>query len=313
MTDHALLEQRITALEARGAAIWGGGEFVTAKSRAAEAAGAQATGNVDLARDRLAEAGKLLDAVDAAAPAALAAELAAGERAVTAGQSALATQAYDLAVRIAPQDEQALAGQARARQLAAAAHPSEAAPAAAVAGTDSAFGGDRYAKAAGEGFAALGAGRLSEARAAFERARKPAPRWCRGHRRAQARRCRRAFPRLRLTADPRRGPRGRRALGRSAGGLQFGAAAESVARVCPAGQGARPGTPGPERSAAGIHRPPGPPGIEAAARTEAETCAARARRRSARPGLRCACRSRGSRRCCRRWTRRCGCHWCPTA
>ncbi len=174
MTDHALLEQRITTLEARGAAIWGGSEFVTAKSRAAEASGAQATGNVDLARQHLAQADQLLDTVEAAAPAALAAELAAGERAVAAGQSALATQAYDLAVRIAPQDERALAGQARAQQLAAAAHPSQAQPppaAAAPARTDAAFGEDRYAKAAGEGFAALGAGRLGEARAAFERAR----------------------------------------------------------------------------------------------------------------------------------------------
>ncbi len=171
MTDHALLEQRITTLEARGAAIWGGSEFVTAKSRAAEATGAQATGNVDLAREHLAEAGRLLDTVEAAAPAALAAELAAGEQAVAAGQSALATQAYDLAVRIAPQDARALEGQARARQLSAAAHPNEQPPAAAPARTDAAFGEDRYAKAAGEGFAALGAGRLSEARAAFERAR----------------------------------------------------------------------------------------------------------------------------------------------
>jgi eukaryotic-like serine/threonine-protein kinase len=171
MTDHALLEQRITTLEARGAAIWGGSEFVTAKSRAAEATGAQATGNVDLAREHLAEAGRLLDTVEAAAPAALAAELAAGEQAVAAGQSALATQAYDLAVRIAPQDARALEGQARARQLSAAAHPNEPPPVAAPGRTDAAFGEDRYAKAAGEGFAALGAGRLSEARAAFERAR----------------------------------------------------------------------------------------------------------------------------------------------
>lgn len=170
MTDHALLEQRVTALEARGAAIWGGGGFVTAKSRAAQATGAQATGNVDLARQQLAEAGQLLDTVEEAAPGALAAELAAGERAVAAGESALATQAYDLAVRIAPRDPQALAGQTRARQLAAAAHPNEGSQAAAGR-TDPAFGEDRYAKAAGEGFAALGAGRLSEARAAFERAR----------------------------------------------------------------------------------------------------------------------------------------------
>jgi eukaryotic-like serine/threonine-protein kinase len=174
-TDHALLEQRITALEARGASIWGGGGFMTAKSRAAEAAGAQATGNADLARQRLAEAGQLLDDVDAAAPGALAAELAAGERAVGAGESALATQAYDLAVRIAPQDQHALAGQARARQLAAAAHPNDPAVAAAGTQTDPSFGQDRYAKAAGEGFAALGAGRLSEARTAFELARSLRP------------------------------------------------------------------------------------------------------------------------------------------
>jgi hypothetical protein len=167
MTDHALLEQRITALDARGAAIWGGADFMTAKTRSAEASGAQATGNSDLARQRLDEASQLLNGVDEAAPGALAAELSAGDQALGAGQVALANQAYDLAVRIAPTDARALAGQARARELAAAAHPEAAAPA----HTEAAFGQDQYAKAAGEGFAALGAGRLSEARAAFERAR----------------------------------------------------------------------------------------------------------------------------------------------
>jgi tetratricopeptide (TPR) repeat protein len=44
-----------------------------------------------------------------------------------------------------------------------------------VPGADTGFGDDRYAKAAGEGFAALGAGRLEEARAAFERARAARP------------------------------------------------------------------------------------------------------------------------------------------
>jgi eukaryotic-like serine/threonine-protein kinase len=175
MSDHAVLEQRITALDARGAAIWGGNGFVSAKSRVAEAAGAQATGNVELARERLAEGRQLLDAVDEAAPGALAAELAAGERALAAGELALATQAYDLAVRIAPQDERALAGQARARELAGPAHQNEATPAPASGGTDAAFGQNRYAKAAGEGFAALGAGRLSEARTAFELARSLRP------------------------------------------------------------------------------------------------------------------------------------------
>ena len=265
MTDHALLEQRITALEARGAAIWGGSEFVTAKSRAAEATGAQATGNVDLARQHLAEAGQLLDTVEAAAPAALAAELAAGERAVGAGQSALATQAYDLAVRIAPQDARALEGQARARQLAAAAQPNPP-PAAAAAHTDAAFGEDRYAKAAGEGFAALGAGRLSEARAAFERARALRPEGAEaidGLKRVDAAEHSRGFGSLQTRAEDLGG---RRALGRGPRRLQFGPAAESVPRVRPAGQGPRPGAPGPGRDAAGFHRPPGPPGRARGAR-----------------------------------------------
>jgi hypothetical protein len=183
--DHILLEQRITALEARGASIWAGEDFTAAKSRAAQAEGAHDAGGVASAQTQMVEANQLLDNVERAAPAALASELAAGERALADHERTLALQAYDLAVRIAPQDQRALAGQARARELAAttaapagpgastgtkaaaSAQKGAAAPAPAVEG----FGDDRYAKAAGEGFAALGAGRLEEARAAFERAR----------------------------------------------------------------------------------------------------------------------------------------------
>jgi hypothetical protein len=188
--DHILLEQRITALEARGAGIWAGPDFAAAKSRAAEADSAHDAGSLAGAQTQVAEANQLLDNVEQAAPAALASELAAGERALADHERTLALQAYDLAVRIAPQDERALAGQARARELAAgtasAAAGSAAATtnpgtasspkgAAAPAASTDAFGNDRYAKAAGEGFAALGAGRLEEARAAFERARAARP------------------------------------------------------------------------------------------------------------------------------------------
>ena len=187
--DHILLEQRITALEARGAGIWAGEDFAAAKSRAAQAEGAHDAGGVASAQTQMIEANQLLDNVEQAAPAALASELAAGERALADHERTLALQAYELAVRIAPQDQRALAGQARARELAAttaapaapgastgtkgaaSAPKGAAAPAPSVAG----FGDDRYAKAAGEGFAALGAGRLEEARAAFERARAVRP------------------------------------------------------------------------------------------------------------------------------------------
>jgi hypothetical protein len=184
--DHILLEQRITALEARGAGIWGGPDFGAAKSRAAESGGAHDPGSLAKAQTQMVEANQLLDNVEQAAPAALASELAAGERALADHERMLALQAYDLAVRIGPHDERALAGQARARELAAGSAPAAAAAgnqgpasapkaAAAPAASPDAFGADRYAKAAGEGFAALGAGRLEEARAAFERARAARP------------------------------------------------------------------------------------------------------------------------------------------
>jgi len=134
--DRILLEQRITALDARGAAIWGGADFVAAKARVAESQGAHDAAGLSAAQQGLIQANQLLENVEQAASAALASELAAGERALAAGQQGLAVQAYDLAARIAPQDERALAGQARARELASTQGPpaaSAAPPAAATA------------------------------------------------------------------------------------------------------------------------------------------------------------------------------------
>src|SRR4029077_4061617 len=137
------------------------------------------------------------------APAALAAQLDVGNRALNAGQQELAAQAFDLAHRIDPRDPRALAGQARSRRLvgvpsliadaqnaqtahqysraaqdysqALALDPKNAQARSGLAQAEAALGEDNYARAAGEGFAALGAGRLAEARAAFERARKLRP------------------------------------------------------------------------------------------------------------------------------------------
>ena len=159
-TEQSALDRRVGVLEARGAGIWGGPDFATARTRAAQSAGARNGGSVALAQQRLAEAALLLDKVEHAAPAAFSAQLAAGERALAAGQQERALQAFDLAARIDPKDERAALGQSRARRL------SGVLPLA-----NGAFADDSYAKAAGEGFAALGAGRLDEARAAFERAR----------------------------------------------------------------------------------------------------------------------------------------------
>jgi tetratricopeptide (TPR) repeat protein len=202
-TQRAEFDRRQAALAARGAESWGGTDFAAARGRAAESVGAHDAGDLALARQRLAEASQLLDAVEHAAPAALAAQLAAGNRALNAGQPDLAGQAFDLAHRIDPQDARALSAQARAQpligvapliaaaQTAQSAHeyqraaqdysqalaldPKNAQARNGLAQAQAALGEDNYARAAGEGFAALGAGRVTEARAAFERARKLRP------------------------------------------------------------------------------------------------------------------------------------------
>jgi len=198
-TDRTGFDRRLAVLETRGAGVWGGADFAAAKTRAAESVGAYDAGSLALAQQRLAQASRLLEAVERAAPAALTAQLAAGERALSAGQQELAAQAFDLAARIDPRDPRAALGQSRARRLsgvlplladaenAQAAReysraaqdytqvltldPKNAQARLGLARSSAAMGDDSYAKAAGEGFAALGAGRLEEARAAFTRAR----------------------------------------------------------------------------------------------------------------------------------------------
>jgi len=201
--QRTVFDSRLAALESRGAGVWGGADFAAAKTRAAESVGAYDAGSLTLAQQRLAQASGLLDAVERAAPAALAAQLAAGERALAAGQQELAAQAFDLAARIDRQDRRAALGQTRARQLsgvlplladaenaqserqyaraaqdytrALSIDPKNAEARAGLARVNAALGDDSYARAAGEGFAALGAGRLEEARAAFLRARSLRP------------------------------------------------------------------------------------------------------------------------------------------
>jgi len=151
--DRAALDQRFAALEQRGADDWGGADLAAARMRAAESVGARDAGNLALAAQRLKQASLLLDAVERAAPAALAAQLAAGDQALAANQPAAAARQFTQALKLAPYNARARAGLARA---------------------DTAVT-EGYAKAAGEGFAALGSGHLDEARAAFERARELRP------------------------------------------------------------------------------------------------------------------------------------------
>jgi tetratricopeptide (TPR) repeat protein len=195
----ANFDRRLAALDTRGAGVWGGPEFAMAKTRAAESVGAHDGGNTRIARERLEDASRLLDAVESKASKALTEQIAIGQKALAAGQEEIANQAFDLARRIDPDDRRIEEGKRRTHSLdgvlpliadgqnaesarnysramqdyrqALSFDPGNEKARVGLARASAAFGNDNYAKAVGSGFAALGAGRLDDARGAFEKAR----------------------------------------------------------------------------------------------------------------------------------------------
>ena len=196
-------DRRLSALETRGAGIWGGPEFGMAKMRAAESVGARDAGNEKMAQERLADASRLLDEVESRASQALAAQIAAGQKALAAGQQEIANHAFDMARRIDPNDRRIAEGERHTRSLngvlplladaqnaesardfsravqdysqALSMDPGNEKARTGLARANTALGDDNYAKAVGSGYAALGAGRLDDARAAFTKARSMRP------------------------------------------------------------------------------------------------------------------------------------------
>lgn len=198
-----MFDRRLATLEARGAGVWGGPEFAKAETRAAESVGAHDAGDTRLARERLEDASRLLDAVESKASKALADQIAAGQKALAEGQQEIANQAFDLAYRIDPNDRRITDGRSRAHNLSAvlpliadgqnaenarnysralqdysqvlSLDPGNEKARVGRQRANAAYGNDNYAKAVGSGFAALGAGRLDDARTAFEKARSLRP------------------------------------------------------------------------------------------------------------------------------------------
>jgi serine/threonine protein kinase/tetratricopeptide (TPR) repeat protein len=197
-TKTAAFQKREAALAARGAVAWDGSDFSAAQVQAAEASGAAAAGGIAIAAQHLSQANQLLDKVSQRAPRALAAQLRAGDAALAAGHRDVASQAYDLARRIDPNSRRAIEGSRRAGLLsgvlpllndaqkaeatqnfsraaqdysqALALDPGNTLAKAGLARANAAFGSDGYARAVGAGFAALGAGRLTEAQGDFQQA-----------------------------------------------------------------------------------------------------------------------------------------------
>jgi hypothetical protein len=203
-SERADFGRRAAALEARGVAAWDGADLSAARMQAAEASGAAAAGGLKIAFQDLNQAEQLLANASSKAPQALAAELRAGDAALAAGHQQQATQAYAFARRIDPDSERAVAGSRRSRLLSGVlplltdGHKSELAhnysqaaqdysqalvldpgntlAKSGLARANAAFGDDGYARAVGAGFAALGAGRLRQARDDFHEAQQFRPR-----------------------------------------------------------------------------------------------------------------------------------------
>jgi serine/threonine protein kinase/tetratricopeptide (TPR) repeat protein len=197
-SERADFDKRATALQARGAAVWDGAEFSQARMQAAESSGAAAAGGIPIALQHLQQAEQLLASVARKAPQALAAQLQAGDDALAAGHRQAADQAFTLARRINPNSQRAIEGSRRARLLsgvlplladarraesarnysraaqdfsqALALDPGNTVAREGLARANAAFGDDSYARAVGAGFAALGAGKLTEAQTDFKQA-----------------------------------------------------------------------------------------------------------------------------------------------
>ena len=144
--------KRFALLEARGAANWAGADLAKARTLAAESVGARDAGSFALAQQRLEEASRVLDAIEQAAP------MRSAQNPATEASASTPAPAGGVAGTPTSGGEGAPATTATAPNTGSGAE-------------STAFGDDAYAKAAGEGFAALGAGQLEKARRAFERAR----------------------------------------------------------------------------------------------------------------------------------------------
>lgn len=185
-------------LETQGAGVWGGATFAAAKSMGALALEAEASRDYTLALDRIGVANQRLQRVLEERPLALKAQLREGDIALDAGRLELAKQAYALAQRIDPANEEAGKGLARVVALGPVlpalveaetasmtldhlkaltryeevlrADPSNRIAREGVARARAAVGSDRYAREIGDALLALRAGRTDQARLALAQA-----------------------------------------------------------------------------------------------------------------------------------------------
>ena len=106
-TRHTELSKRLLDLDSRAAAQWGGTEFAAARKELDEIGGMLERRKYESAPASLTDLEKALAAIEARVPEALTAQLTEGKRALNAGEFENARQAFDTALKIDPQNQEA--------------------------------------------------------------------------------------------------------------------------------------------------------------------------------------------------------------
>jgi tetratricopeptide (TPR) repeat protein len=200
---HADLGKRVLELDARAAAQWGGADFAAVRKSYDDIGGLLERRKFADAEAPLVALEKTLTEIETRVPAALAAQLSEGSRALTAGEFENARQAYETALKIESANQEATEGLAkvaaasgvlptlvdaenaehakdlpRAQSLFAEVlkrNPGNAVATAGLARVNRAMGEEAFNAQLGAGLAALNGGRLAEARSHLEAARRLRP------------------------------------------------------------------------------------------------------------------------------------------
>ena len=200
---HAALTKRIQDLDAHAAALWGGDEFAGARKSLDDIGGQLERRKYDQVDAPLTALDKTLTDIEARLQAALAAQLAEGRRALTAGEFENSRQAYETALKIEPGNNEATDGLTKvaaasgvvptladaenaenAKDLAKAqelysdvlkCNPGNVTATDGLARVKRTAADNAFNAEFGAGLAALNAGRLAEARTHLEKARQMRP------------------------------------------------------------------------------------------------------------------------------------------
>jgi tetratricopeptide (TPR) repeat protein len=112
-TQHAELNKRILELDSRAAAQWGGADFAAARKSLDEIGGLLERQKYEAIQVPTTALDKMLTDIESRLPAALNAQLAEGRRALLAGEFENARQAFDTALKIDPENQDANDGLAK--------------------------------------------------------------------------------------------------------------------------------------------------------------------------------------------------------